>query len=62
MEDPVRKVTSQMEVSAIKRGRGRPKAILREIIEKELALDGFTEILVFDKVHWYWLIHVSDSC
>ena len=59
LEAPVRKV-DQMIFSPIRKGRGRPKRTLGEIIKRDLWLNGISESLIHDRKQWRSLIHVAD--
>ena len=49
----------QIGNSPIKRGRGRPKKASVKTINYSLALNGFNEVLVFDRAQSRPLIHVT---
>ena len=58
-EAPVRRI-DKLEDSPLKRGRGRPLTTLRDIIKKDLEINGLSESMVFDRAQWRHLIHVAD--
>ena len=41
-------------------GRGRPKKTLREVIKKDLEINGFDRSMVLDRTLCQKLIHVAD--
>jgi len=47
--DAVVRRVDQMEESHVKRGRGRPKKIIREIIRKDLEVNELDSNLVYDR-------------
>jgi hypothetical protein len=49
-----------MEESQVKRGRGRPKKIIRKTIRKDLEVNELDPNMVFDRTLWRHLIHVAD--
>jgi hypothetical protein len=55
-----RRRVDQMEESQIKRGRGRPWKTIRETITKNLEVNEFVPIRVYDRTLWRNLIHVAD--
>lgn len=59
LEAPVRRVDN-MFFSPVKRGRGRPKRTLGELIRHDLLLNNISENLVFDRAQWRSMIHVAD--
>ena len=42
------------------RGRGRPKKTIREVIKKDLKINGLDRSMVLDRILWRKLIHVAD--
>ncbi|KAG5024721.1 hypothetical protein JHK82_020622 [Glycine max] len=42
------------------RGRGRPKKTIREVIKKDLEINGLDRSMVLDRTLWWKLIHVAD--
>ena len=59
LEASVRKV-DQIVFSPIRKGRGRPKRTLGEVIKRDLWLNGISESLIHDRKQWRSLIHVAD--
>ena len=55
----VRRV-DQMEESQVKRGRGRPRKTIRETNKKDLEVNELDPNLVYDRILWRHLIHVTD--
>ena len=55
----VRKV-DQVVFNPMRRGRGRLKRTLGEIIKRDLSLNGIFESLIWDRKQWRSLIHVAD--
>jgi len=49
-----------MEESQIKRDRGRPRKTIRETITKNLEVNEFDPIRIYDRTLWCNLIHVAD--
>jgi len=49
-----------MEESQVKRGRGRLKRTIREIIRKDLEVNELDSNFVYDRTLWRNLIHVAD--
>ena len=41
-------------------GRGRPKKTIREVIKKDLEINGLDRNIVLDRTLWRKLIHVAD--
>ena len=58
-EAPVRKV-NQMVFSPIKKGRGRPKKTLGEVIKRDIWLNSIFKSLIQDRKQWRNLIYVID--
>ena len=46
--------------SSLKRGRGRPRRTLEEIIKSYRMVYNVYEDLVFDQVQWHHAIHVAN--
>ena len=59
LEAPVRRVDC-MSFSPVKRGRGRPKRTLGDLIKHDLLLNNISENLIFDRALWRRVIHVAD--
>ena len=59
VEAPVRRVDC-MSFSPVRRGRGRPKRTLGELIKQDLVLNNISENMVFDRALWRRVIHVAD--
>ena len=59
LEAPVRKV-DQMIFSPVRRGRGRPKRTLGEVIKRDIRINDIPEDLIWDRKQWRYLIHVAD--
>ncbi|KAL5146984.1 Craniofacial development protein 2 [Glycine soja] len=58
--DSVVRRVDQMERRQTIRGRGRPKKTIREVIKKDLELNGLDRNMVLDRTLWRKLIHVAD--
>ncbi|KAH1197968.1 Craniofacial development protein 2 [Glycine max] len=58
--DSVVRRVDQMERRQTIRGRGRPKKTIREVIKKDLELNGLDRSMVLDRTLWRKLIHVAD--
>ncbi|KAH1199390.1 hypothetical protein GmHk_18G052760 [Glycine max] len=58
--DSVVKRVDQMERRQTIRGRGRPKKTIREVIKKDLEINGLDRSMVLDRTLWRKLIHVAD--
>jgi len=58
--DAVVRRVDQIEENHVKRGRGRPKKIIRETIRKDLEVNELDSNLVYDRTLWRNLIHVAD--
>ncbi|KAH1237173.1 Craniofacial development protein 2 [Glycine max] len=58
--DSVVRRVDQMERRQTIRGRGRPKKTIREVIKKDLEINGLDRSMVLDKTLWRKLIHVAD--
>ena len=58
--DVVVRRVDQMEESQIRRGRGRPRKVIRETIRKDLEVNELDPNLVLDITLWCNLIHVAD--
>ena len=48
-----------MKGSPIGRGRGRPRKIIYETIEKDLDFNSLSIDMVYDKTQWHCLIYVT---
>ena len=59
IEALVRRI-DKLEDSPLKRGRGRPLTTLKDIIKKDLEINGLSESMVYDRAQWRRLIHVAD--
>ncbi|KAL5135652.1 Craniofacial development protein 2 [Glycine soja] len=58
--DSVVRRVDQMERRQTIRGRGRPKKTIREVIKKDLEINGLDRSMVLDRTLWRKLIHVAD--
>ncbi|KAL5130219.1 THO complex subunit 4A [Glycine soja] len=58
--DSVVRRVDQMERRQTIRGRGRPKKPIREVIKKDLEINGLDRSMVLDRTLWRKLIHVAD--
>ncbi|KAH1222459.1 Craniofacial development protein 2 [Glycine max] len=58
--DSVVRRVDQMERRQTIRGRGRPKKTIREVIKKNLKINGLDRSMVLDRTLWRKLIHVAD--
>ncbi|KAH1264620.1 hypothetical protein GmHk_01G000510 [Glycine max] len=58
--DSVVRRVDQMERRQTIRGRGRPKKTIREVIKKDLEMNGLDRSMVLDRTLWRKLIHVAD--
>ena len=58
--DSVVRRVDQMERRQTIRGRGRPKKTIREVIKKDLEINGLNQSMVLDRTLWRKLIHVAD--
>ncbi|KAL5195414.1 Craniofacial development protein 2 [Glycine soja] len=58
--DSVVRRVDQMERRQTIRGRGRPKKTIREVIKKDLEINGLDRRMVLDRTLWRKLIHVAD--
>ncbi|KAL5195585.1 LINE-1 retrotransposable element ORF2 protein [Glycine soja] len=58
--DSVVRRVDQMERRQTIRGRGRPKKTIREVIKKDLEINGLDRSMVLDRTLWQKLIHVAD--
>ncbi|XP_054787150.1 uncharacterized protein LOC129293296 [Prosopis cineraria] len=58
-EAPVRRV-EHITLSPIKRGRGRPKRTLLEVVERDLLINNISKSLINDRAQWRLAIHVAD--
>ncbi|KAL5154279.1 hypothetical protein HKD37_19G053668 [Glycine soja] len=58
--DSVVRRVDQMERRQTIRGRGRPKKTIREVIKKDLKINGLDRSMVLDRTLWRKLIHVAD--
>ena len=55
----VRKV-DQMIFNPLKKGKGRPKKTLGEIIQRDFWLNDISKNLISDKNQWHYLIQVAN--
>ncbi|KAH1255661.1 Retrovirus-related Pol polyprotein from type-2 retrotransposable element R2DM [Glycine max] len=58
--DSVVRRVDQMERRQTIRGRGRPKKTIREVIKKDLEINGLDRSMILDRTLWQKLIHVAD--
>ena len=59
LDEPVRTV-DQMVWSPYKRGRGRPKRTLNDIIQRDLLINNISPSMAIDRTQWRRVIHVAD--
>jgi len=58
-DDPVRRV-EVLDLTYVKKGRGRPKKTWLENIRNDLSLLDLNENLTFNRTQWKKKIHVTD--
>ena len=56
---PIRK-SEFIQVEGKKKGRGRPKITLVEVLKKGMSIKEVTEIMALDIIEWRKKIHVTD--
>ena len=56
---PVRK-SELIQVEGMKKGRGRPKIILVQVIKKDMTIKEVTKSMTIDRVEWRNRIHMAD--
>ena len=60
LDESVR-IVDQMDCSPYKRGRGRPKRTLNDIIRRDLLINNISPNMTIDRTQWRRVIHVADS-
>jgi hypothetical protein len=56
---PVRK-SELIQVEGTKKGRGRPKITLIEVVKNDMLIKKVTESMTSDRIEWRKRIHVAD--
>ncbi|KAL4349996.1 hypothetical protein AHAS_Ahas10G0097800 [Arachis hypogaea] len=49
-----------MEDGQRAKGRGRPKKTIREVVKRDLHVNGLSVDMIHDRTQWHRLIHVAD--
>ena len=49
-----------IQVEGTKKGRGRPKIKLVEVIKKDMLINEVTESMTLDRVEWKKRLHMTD--
>ena len=54
------KKSELIQVEVMKKGRGRPKIILVQVIKKDMTIKEVTKSMTIDRVEWRNRIHMAD--